>query len=258
MPRHSKEGRAVDKFDLLFNEERDVESFFENKTEEVKGALITRNNYHSIALLIPIFLFEILVCVIGSQFYISIGYSNYSAIVLAVSIESFYMYFSSRSSVRAIVIKLILLTISITTLSYSAYLKDANVRESIISLQKSIAEGELRLVSIGNEEMDLKAKEREIEDDMKVYREHSKVSKGNKILGPRRLAIDSERASLKNERLLIKKSLKVSRGNLSSQGVFKNINILSIQTIMTILTFAVIQLSICIALPELVKDQKNQ
>ena len=249
----------MDNFDLLFNEELETNLIGDIGSESVR---IKKDNSRSMIsasiVLIPIIFFEILVCIIGSQFYTKIGYSLYSATVLAVTIEVFYMYFSSKKSFTATLLKIVLLSVSITTLSYSAYLKDSNVNENKTRLQKSITEGELRLSSILEDQRALKVKDQNVEKDMEIYRKHSMASKGNLVLGPRRSSINSQRSELKIERSSIIDSLNLGRAELSTQSVIKNIGILTIQTLMTILTFSIIQIAICIALPDLINKLENK
>jgi len=226
------------------------------KTEEM-GEKISLAKINASSVLIPILFFEVLVCILGAKFYISIGYGVYSAAILAISIETFYMYFSSKLTKKALIIKTILLLISVTTLSYSAYSKDANVIKNNKRIESSIKESSDRLVEIGNELIYIRKEKEQIEKDMELYREFKKATIGNKILEPRRIEIQTRRESLLKEREKIKTEIENKTQNLVQQSIFTNLNILTIQTIISILAFTVVQIAICIALPDVLDTLKK-
>ncbi len=216
---------------------------------------ITKINAGSV--LLPIVLFEILVCILGSQFYLSIGYKAYSAIILAITIEVFYMYFSSRRDMKSTFIKLVLLGISVTTLSYSAYIKDKNVINSNKLIQSELSDSESRLLEVNNELSLLKNEKLQIEKDMELFREYKKATKGNQILAPRRKELQERRKDLLGERKVLKADIHRFGNKLVNQSIFSNLNILSIQTLISILAFTIVQIAICIALPDILERLKE-
>lgn len=239
---------------LLKNEDKEIRG----ETVKTKRSFrldITKINAGSV--LLPIVLFEILVCILGSQFYLSIGYKAYSAIILAITIEVFYMYFSSRRDMKSTFIKLVLLGISVTTLSYSAYIKDKNVINSNKLIQSELSDSESRLLEVNNELSLLKNEKFQIEKDMELFREYKKATKGNQILAPRRKELQERRKDLLGERKVLKADIHRSGNKLVNQSIFSNLNILSIQTLISILAFTIVQIAICIALPDILERLKE-
>lgn len=249
-----KEG-PMNSIDQLFLQRREEESRC-NEIEKISPNENQKLNLKGV--IVPVLLFEILVCVLGSQFFYEIGYSFYSSIVLAVTIEVFYMYFSSRRDIKSVLIKTVLLSISVTTLSFSAYTKDKNIQNNLLALSTEIKDNESRLIEVNSELKNLKKEELSIEKDMMVYREHELTTKGNAVLAPRRKELKERRDLLHKERTLLKSYLKEGNQELINQSFFKNIPILTIQTIISILVFTIIQICICIALPDLIEDFRRQ
>lgn len=210
------------------------------------------------SVLIPIILFEILVCSLSAGFYKSIGYKAYSATILAITIEVFYMYFSSRKDIKSTLTKITLLAISVTTLSYSAYSKDKNVTNSIILIKEEISDRKERLKEVNAELASLSIQKAQIEKDMELFREYKKATKGNKILAPRRKELKDLRASLLKERNNLLISIKDAGDKLVGQSIFSNISILTIQTLISILAFTVVQIAICISLPDILAQLKKE
>ncbi|OUS00273.1 hypothetical protein A9Q84_00035 [Halobacteriovorax marinus] len=219
--------------------------------------LLVSKKVSAASVLLPVIFFELLVCILGSKFYLSIGFDFFTSIVLAVTTETFYMYFSSMRSVKASFIRTVLLTVSITTLSYSAYQKDTNVMNLVNSLESDISESRNRLKEVSTEIVSLKKEELNIERDMEVYRKHDLASKGNRVLAPRRLELSNRRIRLSGERGELRQFIEKKSTKLSSQSFIGNIKILTIQTLITIVTFSIIQLSICIALPQILTEIKE-
>lgn len=246
----------MNSIDQLFSNQKE----FIPQTERLKNEKPKYNfdRINSASVIIPIILFEILVCFLGAQFFHTIGYSYYSSIVLSLSIEVFYMYFSSKRNLKSLIIKTILLTISVTTLSYSAYTKDINVQNSLNLINTRIEDNKQRLIEVNIELSNLKTEKESIEKDMEIYRQHNLASKGNLILAPRRNEISIRRDNLINERNELKASIDHSGDQLINQSFIGNIKILSIQTIISILVFSILQLSICFALPDLLDGLKNK
>jgi len=209
-------------------------------------------------LIIPIILFEIVVCFIGANFFKSVGYSTGTAITLSVSIESFYMFFASRRDFTSQLMKIVLLLISVTTLSYSAYSKDEKLMEwrsfmknDLVLLEKEIMNNQKELFGLSN-------KEKEINKDMEVYRKHDLTTKGNRVLSSRRENIKNQRSSLLKEIKSLKLSLNSKREEMINQNVLNSFGLLTINTLITILVFSIIQICICISLPEVVDSWKKE
>ena len=236
-----------------------------NEDKEIRGETVKTNRFFRLditkinagSVFLPIVLFEILVCILGSQFYLSIGYKAYSAIILAITIEVFYMYFSSRRDMKSTFIKLVLLGISVTTLSYSAYIKDKNVINSNKLIQSELSDSESRLLEVNNELSLLKNEKFQIEKDMELFREYKKATKGNQILAPRRKELQERRKDLLRERKVLKADIHRFGNKLVNQSIFSNLNILSIQTLISILAFTIVQIAICIALPDILERLKE-
>lgn len=206
----------------------------------------------AITFLIPIIMFELLVCWLGTEFYQSIGYKLIPSAIIAVTIEFFYMYFSSSRGVKQTLLRITLLGISVTTLTYSAYKKDENVLRKAQASKASISDTKNRLLVINQELSHLQVENENIEKDMAKYREHELVTKGNRILEPRRKALLSKREKLNSERknLLVRSQNQTHQ--LLSQSFISNFSILTIQTLVSIIAFTIIQIAICIALPDII------
>lgn len=245
--------RLMNSIDEIFSKSRNLSNVQDRQTIYDGGEKFSLSKINAGSVLIPIVLFEILVCILGAKFYISIGYGAYSAITLALTIEVFYMYFSSKKDIKSWVIKLTLLLISVTTLSYSAYIKDANIIANTELIQSSINESKNRLVEITKEFSNFASEKEQIEKDMELYREFKKATVGNTILAPRRLELQSRRTELLRERDLIKSEIDREGKVLITQSFFSNFKILTIQTLISILAFTVVQIAICLALPDLLK-----
>jgi hypothetical protein len=209
-------------------------------------------------ILFSIALFEVLVCILGTKFYTSMGYDFSSGLILAVTIEVFYMYFSSRKSWGSMFIKIVLLLVSISALTYSAYIKDQNVQNSIIHLDKSLQSSYLYLKLTENSLLNLKKIELSIEKDMKSYRDYDLITKGNRVLKPRRDALAKKRELLIEEKNKVLRKIKITNNARIDQGIISNIWILSMKTIMSILTFTILQISICVALPDVLDSLRGE
>lgn len=209
------------------------------------------------SILIPIILFELLVCFLGAKFYTSIGYDWYSAVILSIANESFYMYFSSKRDIKSSAVKVVLLLISVTTLSYSAYSKDENIIRYNRQTESTIKDLTTRQDMINSELSNIEKEKDQIEKDMELYREFKKATIGNKILAPRRDEIQKRRESLLGEKKSIKNELEAKTISLIKQSIFSNMEILSIKTIISILAFAIVQIAICLALPEILETLKK-
>jgi hypothetical protein len=90
--------------------------------DEFKNSITKKFNEAKTLLMIPILLFEILVCYLGYQFYKSIGFDNFTAFSLSFATECFYMYFSSKRGITNLIIRILFLSVSIFTLSILLFL----------------------------------------------------------------------------------------------------------------------------------------
>jgi len=230
---------------------KNIEPFREEKNQKVS---VNMKRINAGGVLIPIILFELLVCSLSAGFYLSIGYKAHSALILAITIEVFYMYFSSKRDFKSLAIKTILLAISVTTLSYSAYTKDLNVINNLNLIKEEISDSKERLAEVNRELASLSVEKQQIEKDMELFREYKKATKGNRVLAPRRKELKQRRVSLMEERINLGHAIKKSGRRLVKQGVISNITILSIQTLISILAFTVVQIAICIALPDILSQ----
>lgn len=219
-------------------------------------ANISEKSYY-VLLLISILMFEGVVCLLGSQFYETIGYSVFVSIVLAVSGELFYMYFSTRKDQGGRVLKLILLSVSVSILSYSAYVKDENVANKRLVVEESLRASKRRLLEVDNELANLKVEQHQIDKDMESYRKFDKITKGNMILAPRREEIRQRRESLLLQRNELKNESNAKGEELVKQSFFSNISILTIKTIISIIVFTVLQIAISFVLPDVFEKLKS-
>lgn len=243
----------MDAIDELFSKARETNSedsgIVKNSIEKLSD--IELGKIKVAPLVISIFLFEILVCIIGAGFYKSMGYGLIEGAVIATTTECFYMWFSSKRSLKSHIIRVVLLCVSVFTLSYSSYIKDENIQKAIYLMKADISDSELRLKEVNVALSNIKVEELRIEKDMEVYREHSLITKGNNRLAPRRKELINKRNSLLGERLQLRNNIKNVGNNLVRQSFFTNLGILDIKTIVSIVAFAVLQLAICIALPDI-------
>lgn len=281
MPRHTfNREQIVDTLDQFFKRTRPATSAvgmganlsIENEIEEViqissidEKSICEKKSYFAniseksyyVLLLISILMFEGVVCLLGSQFYETIGYSVFVSIVLAVSGELFYMYFSTRKDQGGRVLKLILLSVSVSILSYSAYVKDENVANKRLVVEESLRASKRRLLEVDNELANLKVEQHQIDKDMESYRKFDKITKGNMILAPRREEIRQRRESLLLQRNELKNESNAKGEELVKQSFFSNISILTIKTIISIIVFTVLQIAISFVLPDVFEKLKS-
>jgi hypothetical protein len=209
-------------------------------------------------LVLPISLFEILVCYLGFKFYQTIGFDKFSAFSLSFATECFYMYFSSRRGTINTGIRVLFLTVSIFTLSYNAYIKDPNLvtyKEGLGLEKGSLLE---RMNQISAKLKDSKNEMSLLRTEMGVYIKNELITKGNRVLGPRRNYLNRQTEKLLIERNQLNRSLKKLNVNSTSIPIIKQLSILTVRTLITVLVFSLIQIAICISLPDVIDSFKKK
>jgi hypothetical protein len=210
-------------------------------------------------LLIPVLLFELFVCIQGFNYYHNfLGFSALGAISVSLCVECFYMYYSSKEGdYRKTVMKYLFLCISIFTLAFSTYTTDNNLKAykegietSKVKLSEKLAQLE-KQVEMNNSERS------QIDEQMSVYLKRELITKGNRVLGPRRKEIDQNLKSLMLQQESTRVKLSSISSNSSSIPIIKQIEIMTVKTIVTIIVFALIQIAICISLAEIILSFKN-
>jgi hypothetical protein len=205
-------------------------------------------------LIIPVLMFELFVCIQSYNYYHNtLFFSSLGALSIALCVESFYMLFSSRKGpFKETVMKYLLLAISIFTLAYSTYSRD----ENLIAFKEGIETSKVKLsLKLGQleKQVELNNKEREqIDQQMSVYIQRELITKGNRVLAPRRKEIDSNIKSLLKEQEAIRLQLASVSESTASIPLIKQMELLTIKTMITIIVFALIQIAICVSLSEIV------
>ncbi|MFG1594221.1 hypothetical protein [Halobacteriovorax sp. CON-3] len=209
------------------------------------------------AVFFSIIAFELMVIFRGKEFYSSIGFTLIESYVLAFTVEAFYMYFSAQKGRLLKALALILFAVSVVTLSYYAYQSDKNVNSHVQALESDIndVKANIERIDLGLKEV-LREKS-EIRKDMIAYRDREFISKGNAILKPRREAVNERESKLLADREEQKKQLRRLEKEYSSQGVIKNLSIITMKTIITIVVFGVLQLAICLSLNGVLEELRS-
>ncbi len=219
-------------------------------------ALLEKFSHSRVFLVFPILLFEILVCYLGFQFYRTIGFDNFSAFSLSFATECFYMYFSSKRGPINLLIRVMFLTVSIFTLSYNAYTKDANLVDYKNNLAKKGTIITDRLRTIERDFTNLEKERALITKEMEVFIENEMITRGNDVLKPRRIALNNAYNKLITEKKSLENRFENYSKTSSSLSINEQLSILTIRTLITILVFSLIQIAICISLPDVIDSLK--
>ena len=201
-----------------------------------------------------IILFEGIVCIRGANFYEGIGFSFTTAIVCSILCEAFYMLFSGKSGLVAFLAKVTLLALSITTLTHTTYNSDPNLtlREKIIN--EKIQESKSLISSLKKELFhEIPKAQKAIEEDAVSFRKFDRITKGNLILAPRRKTLVVRERSLRGEIKVVENRIEKLEAEYLNQNIINNFKLLDLSTLVGIFVFFLLQVLICIALPDILK-----
>lgn len=210
--------------------------------------------WHHIILL-GILLFEASVWMLGKKYFISMEYSEFVASVLSFNIEAAYLYSASQRGLSFKVLAILLLAISINCLQYSAFSTDKNIPIYKDGIERELTQYKRELKE---EASAIRIEEASIQEQMKVYLKHDQVSKGIERLKKSREAVRKrkdeylERSDLLNSKIGKLEEKKRSISIVSSFGMLEE------KTKVTIITFIVLQIGICIILPSLMDRIKGE
>lgn len=199
-----------------------------------------------------IIIFEGIVCVRGANFYEGIGFSFTTAIVCSTLCEAFYMLFSGKSGLVAFLAKGTLLALSITTLTHTTYKSDPNLTLRERTINEKMQESKHLISSLKKELFhEIPNLKVNIEKDAERFRKYDKISRGNSILAPRREKVAEREKEIREDLRIANNDLLTFEKELLDQNIFKNLKELSIATIVGISVFVLLQILICIALPDI-------
>ncbi|MCF8060461.1 MAG: hypothetical protein K9K67_14255 [Bacteriovoracaceae bacterium] len=161
------------------------------------------------------------------------------------------MFASSQSDKRLVFFRFILLSLSMTFLGYSTYKSD----ENLVYFKADLVTEKSNITSeIKHYERQLKRIEKDLntlDGSMKVYLKHDLVTKGLKTIAPERERLAQERGRVKASLAGLKNGLGKLNSRLVSVNLIDTLEILTIKTYVTLVTFFVFQTLICIILPDI-------
>lgn len=208
----------------------------------------------SLFIILIIVMFEVFVCIRSFEYYFSqLSFPFIGAISCALLIEALFMSYSAKSGIKNTILKYIFFTISIYTLAYSNISTDKNLQRLTDSNQNKIVSVEKEIAFINNQLNAYKDELIQIGEQMSVYMKNELVTKGNRVLAPRKKEIEDYIEKLQN-RLEIKNKTLDELNDSSKISILNNLDKLSIKTIMIILVFSIIQIAICFTLKDFISD----
>jgi len=240
-------------FSESFNEEK-------KRINKTKDPITTKWIYSLLALCFAILPFECLVIHSSYTFFANEVVSPWKGLILAICVEYFYMYFSSQKGIKNFIFRIAFFAVGMFTLFHSNYSSDLDLKTYKESVHSARTDMKLSLTNelntINHSLSNLVNDEKALESDMKVYREHHMITKGNRILGVKRDKISKARLSLVSRKKIIDEKIESLNRSKREVGIIEGLGHLSMKTWIIIINFAFIQMAICLCLPSLLEKHR--
>lgn len=229
-------------------------------TEDVKkeSSGITSSYVISIILFIGILFFESTVWLLGKEYYQTMEYSVFASSVISFNLEAVYLYSSAQRELKYKVLAILLLAVSMNCLQHTAFSKDKNISsyKDDINRQVEIKTGELKALT--NTQWPILIKEQKsLQYQMQRYVDQNLITKGNmKLAEPKRI-LRTKIKEFKQERVELNKEISTLNKKIREISLFSSFSMLEQKTKVTIITFLILQIAICVLLPSIIKGVKR-